>query len=554
MRDERSARERCWWPGRRPCLLVLFALLMATAATIGIVGQRAVSAQYPAPVGSCTATPDSPSLQPGGLVTFHVVVLGSDGVPAPSVEGSARLDGQSSGGAELLDTAFRTDSAGAADVRLQTGAGTGGITVVFTCGQLSTQATLRVVRQAQAPATPTPTPTATPTTTPSPSATGTPTPTPTPTAAPQATATPAPPTPTPEPRNEARPQIFSGVPSFTSVFTRPAAVSTNIALTAAVVLVLLLSSALFNTAIDENRHAVHAMTMKYFGGVAGLFGFMGSGWTAVSAGRSWMDRVVGPVVVLLLTGFIYGFLEPGFGWNQKSVVLFLSLVASGGLVTYLYEGGEALMTRRTFRVNAGVRLYPASIGIAVVSVALCRAVDFQPGIVFGFIASSVLLQPATFSEKESGKVLLLPALSLLAVSIGAWLLVVPLRDFSTAHDGVWSALPESVAVAIFVVGLEGLFCTMVPLQFMDGKRLWEWNRVIWLGIFGVTAFLFWQILFNREEAYFNGLQHARAIGAIGVFALYVAVTVGTWAYFRYRNPHGETPETAAEEGGAITGG
>ncbi|MCC6382026.1 MAG: hypothetical protein IT304_05920 [Dehalococcoidia bacterium] len=554
MREERGEGGRHWWPEGRRRLLMLFAVCLATVATVGVVARGVVSAQYPAPVGSCTATPDSSAPPPGRVVTFHVVVLGSDGAPAPSVEGSARLDGQPGGGTELLDTAFRTDGAGAADVRLQVGGTAGGVTVAFTCGQLSTQAILRVVRQAQAPATPTPTPTETPTPTPTPQATSTPTATATPTAAPQATATPTPPTSTPEATNEARPKIFAGVPSITSVFTRPAAVSTNIALTAVVVLALLLSSALFNTAIDENRHAVHAMTTKYLGGLVGAFGFVGAGWVAVSAGRAWMDRVVGPAVVLLLTGFIYGFLEPGFGWNQRSIVLFLSLVASGGLVTYLYEGGEALMTRRTFRVNAGVRLYPASIGIAVLSVALCRAVDFQPGIVFGFIASSVLLQPATFSERESGRVLVLPALALLAASIGAWLLVVPLRDFSTAHDGVWSALPESMAVAVFVVGLEGLFCTMVPLQFMDGKRLWEWNRVIWAGIFGVTAFLFWQILFNREEAYFNGLQHTRAVGAIGVFAVYVAVTVGTWAYFRYRNPHGEAPEGVTEEGEATSGG
>lgn len=359
---------------------------------------------------------------------------------------------------------------------------------------------------------------------------------------PVATPAPAPPAAAepkvePPPQSEAaRPKILRAVPTFGDVISgSPKAAGANFLLTLIVVLLLLISSGLFNQTVEENRDDIEGFFERFAGPVVATVGIFGRVWSRAAGGGSRVSRVAAPIGVLMLTGLIYGFLEPGFGFNSKSVVVFTSLVVGGGVVTYLYEGGEAWITRRRLGLDAGVRLYPASIAIAVASVALCRAVGFQPGIVFGFIASSVLLVPATVSRRDSGAVLIWPALALLAVSLGAWLLVAPLRELSEGHDGILAALPESVAVAVFIVGMEGLFCTMIPLRFMDGKRLWDWNKWVWLAVFVSVSFLFFHILFYREEAYFDALRNTKVVGAGAVFTAYLTVTFGTWGFFNIRN-------------------
>jgi hypothetical protein len=341
----------------------------------------------------------------------------------------------------------------------------------------------------------------------------------------------------------AEPKIFRDIPSPADIFsTKASTVSTNMLITAIVVLLLLISSALFNQTVEENRKEIEGMFRGVVTPFRRAFGVVRRGTHIIYAGPPWMDRVIGPFLVLSLTGLIYGFLEPGFGFNQRSAVVFMSLVISGGIVTYVYDGGKAIVNRRQ-GVPSAVRLYPAALGIAIVSVALCRLVDFQPGIVFGFIASAVVIGRAQRSNRQEGLVILWPTLAMLVVSLGAWVLASPLGDFANNHpNSMWASLPESAAIAIFVVGLEGLFCVLLPLRFMDGEAFWRWNKYAWLAVYGVVAFLFWQIMFNREEAYFDALRQTKAVGALGVFAAYLVVTVGTWAYFRVREErHGAHP-------------
>ena len=66
--------------------------------------------------------------------------------------------------------------------------------------------------------------------------------------------------------------------------------------------------------------------------------------------RQWMDRAIGPTALLLGTGFIYSLLEPNFGWNERSLTLFISLVVSQGVLVAMYEGGKAWLYRRALRV------------------------------------------------------------------------------------------------------------------------------------------------------------------------------------------------------------
>jgi hypothetical protein len=240
------------------------------------------------------------------------------------------------------------------------------------------------------------------------------------------------------------------------------------------------------------------------------------------------------MVILVLTGLIYGFLDPEFGFDSGGVTTFLSLAVGVGAITYLYEGGQALFTRRRFRLGAGVKLYPVALAIAIVCVTFSRLVNFQPGFLYGFVASCTLLTPAVLDRRQWGQTVFFPASALAVLSVAAWLLTMPLGSVTQGNDAWWAGLPEGAATAVFVVGLEGLFFNMVPLTFMDGAKIAGWNRWLWLLMFGGSGFLFWHVLLNREGVYLDVLRETKAIAAFGLLAFYSIVTLATWAYFRGR--------------------
>ncbi|OGO49437.1 MAG: hypothetical protein A2148_08135 [Chloroflexi bacterium RBG_16_68_14] len=319
--------------------------------------------------------------------------------------------------------------------------------------------------------------------------------------------------------------------------------ATNIALAIILLLTLLFTSTLFNSTVDENRERIEGLARRFAAPFRRLGAQIGVGWQAVAgAGAgSWTERAVGPVLILLLTGLVYSFNEPGLGLNNKSLLLFISLVVPIGLMSYVYEGGEALFTRHRFRVAAGVKLFPTALAIGAGFVALSRLVDFQAPIIYGFIASSAVLVPVSLERRQTGQAVFFPALLLLALSVSAWGLVIPLRELSEGSNNWWTYLPGETAAILFAGGIEGLVFAMIPVRFMDGAKVWAWNWLLWVPVFVIPAFLFSWAILNPEAKEFDALLEGRVITALCLVAAYVAVTVAMWAYFLIRSAERGAP-------------
>ncbi len=317
--------------------------------------------------------------------------------------------------------------------------------------------------------------------------------------------------------------------------------TTNLLLTLTVVLLLLAGGSVFNEALQDTLADWSIRSVRIPGGIASPLRWIHSfvaatsaGWAAVIPGRTWVDRALAPAALLLGTGFIYTLLDPNFGFNETTLTLFISLVISQGVLALAYEGGKAWLYRRRLRVAASVRLFPACIGIAIASVLISRLADFHPGIVVGFIAAAVILEKESFAPSERGRASAYIAATIFAVSVGSWLLAIPLHRLYESSPSVWTAIPEATAVSIFVVCLEGLLFSLMPLQFMDGWRIWKWSPLAWFALFVPTAFMFAQILFNAEQSYFDFISSHRSVGGMAIIAFYLAATWGTWAYLRRR--------------------
>ena len=317
--------------------------------------------------------------------------------------------------------------------------------------------------------------------------------------------------------------------------------ATNLTITLAILLLLLAGGAMFNEALEENvrgwRVPVHVPKSvgSTFGSLGSTFSAIGAWFAALIPGNTWLDHSIGPALLLVLTGLIYSLLEPGFGLNDESVTLFLSLVVSQGVLVVCYEGGKAWLYRRSLRVDAGLRLFPACILIALVSVGISRLGGFQPGFVVGFVASAVVLGDPNFSAQERGKAWAGVAAVMLGVSVIAWLAAIPLRELSESSTSVWAALPESIALSIFVVCLQGLLFNLMPLEFMDGWRIWKWKPIAWVALFVPSAFLFTQVLFNDDEGYIDLISSHKSLTGVAILLAYLAITFGTWLYLKRRS-------------------
>lgn len=312
---------------------------------------------------------------------------------------------------------------------------------------------------------------------------------------------------------------------------------TNLALTIVVVITFGLTSSLFNSTIKSNREEIDGWLAA---GSRRIDSMTDAGRAFRMAldeipGRRFVGRPIRVALILGLTGLVYGFLSPDFGLDASSVLLFASIVIGVGFVTFLTEGGGALLASRRMRAPASVRLYVAAVLIALVCVGLTRLMDFQPGILYGFVASSVFLGTVVLDRRQSATLVIVPALALLAASLLAWALIPAVRPFAEADGAWWLVIIQAALVTVFVAGIEGLFYAMIPITFMDGATVFEWNKLVWAGLFGLATFLFWHLLLNQNDAYIDALRQTRVTVALGLVLLYAAVTLGTWLFFRIHN-------------------
>ncbi len=357
------------------------------------------------------------------------------------------------------------------------------------------------------------------------------------------------PGPTPGTPGDPLPQLVQDVPTMIHDSFDASVIITNLVLTLFVVILFGLSSALFNSTIDSNRAACERGVDRVMSPIRRLFlpmGVLAAGLGSRLPNGPRSSRAVRLTAVLLVTAFIYGFLSEDFALDPKGLALLVSLFVGLALVTYLSEGFAAQFASKRLGAPSTLELFGPAIAIAVICVLLSKALDFQPGILYGFVASAVVLG-TSLTRRQSAEAVIVPSLVLLAASLGSWLLLIPLRPAAEASGDWWFVLAASIAAMVFLAGLEGLFYSMIPLTFMDGATVYQWSRVAWAIMFGTATFLFFELVINPDSSYLDAFRNTNVVLALGLVGVFVLISIGTWGYFRYRE--GQTPDEPAAAGG-----
>ena len=328
----------------------------------------------------------------------------------------------------------------------------------------------------------------------------------------------------------ARPRIIRGVLTTKDVSNDADVIGTNVALAGLTLFLLVVSAELFNKTVEENE----AWFKKVFGVIFGPVQWVSSKLHDLAGDGTLAGAIGPPLAVLVVGAVIYGLAEPGFGFNDKSIVVLVSVLVSLVVLTYFYNGAQVLVSNN-FGVKTAIQLFPVGIAFALVSVALTRLDDFQPLVIYGFIASAVAIGAASRTREQDGQVIFYPVLGLLALCLVAWLLLDPFRTLARDHSSLLAAMPEAIAAGVLVGGLEGMFFQMVPIRYLDGHKVWSWNKAAWLLAAGATAFMVWEILLNHERSSMSAVSHGASEVAMIAMIVCFALSVGLYAFFRLRN-------------------
>jgi hypothetical protein len=330
------------------------------------------------------------------------------------------------------------------------------------------------------------------------------------------------------------PGFVPSVPLPTQISSDPEVIGTNLALALVFAAIFGFTSTLFNSTL-ETKNAEIVRLFAPLGRVwskaktalskPAVFRRLASG--RVHGGRRWLESLA----IVNIAGLIYALLDPGFGFSIYGLTIFVSLALSIALVTYGYEGVQALVSSRRYRAPAAVRLFPIAIGIAIVCVLLSRLTGFKPGYLYGFVGGMAFLGAQQPDDRRKGRLVLLATGCLFVVSLAAWLLAVPLTGAVEAGSS-WLKVLQGICVGTFVVGLEGLFFGLIPLSITDGGTLFRWNKVVWAGAFGLAAFLFWHVLLNKNSKYGAAFAETSVRVVVALLVFWTLVTVGTYWYFR----------------------
>jgi hypothetical protein len=306
-----------------------------------------------------------------------------------------------------------------------------------------------------------------------------------------------------------------------------------------------LTAEVFNSTMDANRAEVHGWWTRLFGrplAALAALNFTGASLSRLS-GTGRIGSMARVLLVLSLLGIIYGFLSPDFGWNPQSLILIVSLIIGCGFLTIFSEGSATRLAHNRYRADASIKLYGTAIVVAILAVVMSRLVDFSPGLVYGFIASAVIVAPVALARRDDATLVLVPAFGVLVISLLAWLLLGPVRGAAAGGEPL-PALAETILGMIVIGGLEGLFITMIPLTFMDGAVVKAWSRLGWAIVFGLVTFLWWQLLLNQSSSYLSAFEQTNVRVVLFTLAVFMLTTGGLWSYFRFR-PRPAEAETSS---------
>jgi hypothetical protein len=292
----------------------------------------------------------------------------------------------------------------------------------------------------------------------------------------------------------------------------------SMAVAGLVILLFAFPSKLFNGTVEENYDEIRAWFRRPARAVE----------TASTAART-----VGFFVLNALAGVALGFLNPDFGLNMNSLVLATAFTLSLIVMSAGWSLPAAIGIHRRTGEWGKLNFLPGTLVVSIVMVVICRRLNIQPGYFYGALAG--LAFASALNKESQGRLTAANWTWALAISLASWFFRVPVSEIAAEPDAsvLWIGL-EAFLVMTFLWGVETLAVAMLPMRFLDGPKVRAWNRWAWAALLFAGVFITVHVLLTPTSGYVGQTETEVAVDVLVVFLVFCAVSVATWAYFRYR--------------------
>lgn len=276
---------------------------------------------------------------------------------------------------------------------------------------------------------------------------------------------------------------------------------------------------LFNSTVEENYDEIR-----------GWFHLPARAADAATRGKA---RTVGFFVFNLIAAAAVGFLSPDFGLNVNSLLVLAGLFVALGTMAAAFSMPAALAIHRRFGEWGQLNFLPGSLAVSIGMVLMSRLLDFRPGYVYGAMAG--LAFQSALTKSTQGRLTAENWVFSLTLAVGAWFARTPVADAAAQpHASAWWIAVEVCLAIIFLWGVESLAVAMLPMRFLDGRKVIEWNRPVWAVLMFLGAFVTVHVLLSANSGYVGQTGEQVRWGVLLLFSAFGAFSVALWAYFRYR--------------------
>jgi hypothetical protein len=315
-----------------------------------------------------------------------------------------------------------------------------------------------------------------------------------------------------------RPAFVTSLPLPGQVSVSPGQLLGSAAIAMGAILLVAFPYELFNSTMEENYDEIRA----WFG--------MGPRSVPPVHTRSHVLSFLG---LTALSAAACGFLSPDFGLNMTSVVTFVGMFVALLVMAVVFSAPADIGIRRQFGEWGKLNFLPGSVVISIVMVLLSRLLHFQPGYFYGALAG--LAFRSALSEGVQGKMTAANWLFSLVVSVGAFFVRAPVAAAaSRPGSSAWWIGLEVCLSLIFLWGVEGLAVAMLPMRFLDGRKIFRWNKAAWAALFFLGIFATVHVLLRPGSGYVGSTSGHVGIGVMTLFVAFGLLSVGLWAFFRFR--------------------
>jgi len=315
----------------------------------------------------------------------------------------------------------------------------------------------------------------------------------------------------------------------TQVSFKPKAIAESLVPILLLTLLLGFVTELFNSTYEENHDEIRSWVKRKPDKPK-------RHWTALERGAAFF-------VIVLVGGILCAFVTPDVGLNLSTVGVVAGMCIALVIVTIGFDVPNSIVSWRHFGEAGEITAMPSTILVAAACVFASRIVHFEPGLLYGLLA--VLTFRRELGSKFEGKLGAIACGGILALSLGAWFALIPITSAAQRHPSFLIVTLEATLASVCLLGLESLTFVLMPVRFMMGPKIKEWNKYVWFVLFVVSAGMYVHVLLRPGLGYVG--SNASVSMSVIIFAIVPVIgSIAFWSYFRFRPEHW-VPESFRKE-------